>query len=111
MMMLPPTKNLTRQDIELNFNEDIRPQSNILDQYASYTYQLSLYVLNETDYRRVVTRKRLEAGDTGILGGQLLVQSGGENQAVGIVESAAGTSVSPSRNPNFNLDYTLKTCH
>ena len=36
-----PTKNLTRQDIELNFNEDIRPQANILDQYASYTYQLS----------------------------------------------------------------------
>ena len=103
-----PTKNLTRQDIELNFNEDIRPQSNILDQYASYTYQLSLYVLNETDYRRVVTRKRLEAGDTGILGGQLLVQSGGENQAVGIVESAAGTSVSPSRNPNFNLDYYIE---
>jgi hypothetical protein len=104
-----PTKNLTRQDIELNFNEDIRPQPNILDQYASYTYQISLYLLNETDYRRVVTRNRLEAGDTGILGGQLLVQSGGENQAVGIVESAAGTSVQPSRNPNFNLDYYIES--
>jgi multidrug efflux pump subunit AcrA (membrane-fusion protein) len=36
-----PTKNLTRQDIELNFNEDIRPQPNILDKYATYTYQIS----------------------------------------------------------------------
>ena len=106
-----PTKNLTRQDIELNFNEDISPQPNILDEYASYTYQISMYLLSATDYRRVLTRNlnASDPGDTGILGGQLLMQSGGENQAVGIVESAAGTSVQPSRNPYFTLDYYIES--
>jgi hypothetical protein len=102
-----PTKNLTRQDIELNFNEDIRPQPNILDKYATYTYQISWYLLNEADYRNVITRGRTNAEDTGIRGGQLLMQSGGENQRGGEVISQGTSEFQPSRNPYFTLDYYI----
>ena len=104
-----PTKNLTRQDIELNFNEDIRPQANILDQYASYTYQLSLYLLNETDYKRVVSSNRTTAGRTGISTGQLLMQSGGIADTGSVTATIDGVSgTAGSRNPYFNLDYYIE---
>lgn len=102
-----PTKNLTRQDIELNFNEDIRPQPNILDKYATYTYQISWYLLNETDYRNLITRGRTNAPDTGIRGAQLLMQSGGENQRGGEVIIEGTSDFQPSRNPYFTLDYYI----
>jgi hypothetical protein len=105
-----PTKNLTRQDIELNFNEDIRPQANILDQYASYTYQLSLYLLNETDYKRVVSSNRTTAGRTGISTGQLLMQSGGIADTGSVTATIDGVSgTAGSRNPYFNLDYYIES--
>ena len=105
-----PTKNLTRQDIELNFNEDIRPQANILDQYASYTYQLSLYLLNETDYKKVVSSNRTTAGRTGINTGQLLMQSGGIADTGSVTAEIDGVSgTAGSRNPYFNLDYYIES--
>jgi hypothetical protein len=102
-----PTKNLTRQDIEANFNEDIIPQSNILDNYASYTYQISWYLCNESDYKSLITSDRVDEIGSTPRGGQLLVQSGGENQSVGIVGVGSSETLSPSRNQFFSLDYYI----
>jgi hypothetical protein len=114
-----PTKNLTRQDIELNFNEDIIPQSNILDKYASYSYQISLCLCNERDYRTLLTTKRDDAsaadfGNFGIFTGQLLIQSGGiaEQGTVkvnipGRAESDSDSDLGSSRNRYFQLDYFI----
>lgn len=113
-----PTKNLTRQDIELNFNEDIIPQANILDKYASYSYQISLCLCNERDYRTLLTTKRTSGaaddyGNFGIFTGQLLMQSGGiaDNGQVSVsIPGSTGAddgNSGRSRNKYFNLDYYI----
>ena len=112
-----PTKNLTRQDIELNFNEDIIPQSNILDKYASYSYQISLCLCNERDYRTLLTTKRGDAsaadfGNFGIRTGQLLIQSGGIAEQGTVTVNIPGRAESDaasgdSRNRYFQLDYFI----
>ena len=106
-----PTKNATRQDIELSFQEDIYPQPNILDDYASYTYQLSWYLLNNDDYVRLLQSGRDEAltrGGVGIDGGQLLMQSGGAQDKGDRNETIDGqTATVRDRNPYFKLDYYI----
>jgi hypothetical protein len=58
----------------INFG-DVKPQPNILDQYSSYTYQASLYLMNKETYQRMVnTREKSFLGNA-----PLLVQSGGAN--------------------------------
>jgi hypothetical protein len=66
-------KNSTRAEIDNMFNQDrIVPQNNILDQYASYTYQFSLYLMKPEGYRQLMnSRKKI------ISNSQLLIQSGG----------------------------------
>ena len=107
-----PTKNATRQDIELSFQEDIYPQPNILDDYASYTYQLSWYLLNNDDYVRLLQSGRDEAltrGGVGIDGGQLLMQSGGVSTESGSPTATIDgqTFEARPRNPYFKLDYYI----
>jgi len=106
-----PTKNATRQDIELSFQEDIVPQPNVLDSYASYTYQLSWYLLNNDDYLKLIQGGRnadLAAGEVGIDGGQLLMQSGGAHDKGNPTSSANNqTATTQSRNPYFKLDYYI----
>lgn len=101
------TKNTTRQEIELSFQEEILPQSNVLDDYASYTYQISWYLLSVDDYRKVINSGRngnLAGGDVGIDGGQLLMQSGG----ISASQSANGQdNINRARNPFFSLDYYI----
>jgi len=104
-----PTKNATRQDIELSFQENIEPQPNVLDDYASYTYQISMYLLNTDEYRRLIQSGRNEniaAGDVGIDGGQLLIQSGGAQSSEGSSASAQA-KINRTRNPYFTLDYYI----
>lgn len=50
----------------------ITPQANILSQYSSYTYNISLYLLSANDYRRLSTSTKVE-----LSGAQLLISSGG----------------------------------
>jgi hypothetical protein len=103
-----PTKNATRQDIELSFQEDIVPQPNVLDDYASYTYQISWYLLSNDDYVKLIQSGRnenLAGGDVGIDGGQLLMQSGGAHDR-GAAVSGQTTTVR-DRNPYFKLDYYI----
>jgi hypothetical protein len=67
------SKNPTKVEIDNVFNEEtIVPQPNILDQYASYTYSASLYLMNQTDYRAMMQTKTKQ-----LRGAQLLMQSGG----------------------------------
>ena len=68
----------------------IEPQPNVLDQYSSYTYNISLYFLTPDNYRSMISLQRpiLPAGN-------LLLQSGGAPQGVGI------------RNQWFPLDYYI----
>jgi hypothetical protein len=76
-------------------NARITPKPNILDQYASYTYSISWYLLTPDQYNSMLlTQKR------NIAGWQLLMQSGGAPVAV------AGTN-QPGRNQFFDLDYYL----
>lgn len=102
-------KNNTRQDILFSFNEEILPQANILDEYASYSYQLSWYLLNEADYKRLIATGQNTGSDTGILGGQLLVQSGGKQQN-NLTTNESGTSETLNRNRYFSLDYYIDSC-
>lgn len=67
------SKNLTRAEIDNVFTEQkIIPQPNVLDQYASYTYVASMYLMNATDYREMIRTKQKN-----LRGAQLLFQSGG----------------------------------
>jgi hypothetical protein len=50
----------------------VRPQPNVLDQYSSYTYTISLYLVNPSTYRQI-----RENAEFGLTGANLLIQSGG----------------------------------
>jgi hypothetical protein len=67
---------LTRSEIDAIFNEQkIVSQPNILDQYASYTYQASVYLCNEASYKQLMLSKKKSVD-----GLQLLFQTGGASQ-------------------------------
>lgn len=76
-------------------------QDNILDQYASYTYSLSWYLMNPDAYNAT-----LKSDKKDLNGYYLLAQSGGASISQGSVASD-GTSTSAGRSPYFNLDYYL----
>ena len=85
-----PTTNLTQQEINSIFNNaTITPQPNVLDQYASYTYGISVYLTTEDAYKTMVT-----TGKRNLTGSHLLFQS-------------AGIPVG-SRTPYFNNDYYIE---
>ena len=66
-------KNTTRTEIDSMFNTGkIVPQDNILDQYASYTYNASLYLMSPEGYKQL-----MQSSKKVIPGSQLLIQSGG----------------------------------
>lgn len=84
----PPNANATRQAINDKFNTPITPRPNVLDQYASYTYGISIYIMSPADYARLLDDKKKV-----IPANQLLIQSGGAPTA--------------GRNPYFGLDYYI----
>ena len=66
-------KNLTRTEIDNVFNEtSITPKPNVLDQYASYTYSASLYLMTPESYQTMINQKKQS-----VKGDYLLMQSGG----------------------------------
>lgn len=85
-----PTKNSTAQEIDNVFNTagPIVPQPNVLDQYASYTYQASFYLMKPEAFQAMVKAKKFNPA-----GSQLLFQDG-------------GAAVS-GRNPYFTNDYYI----
>ena len=67
------TKNSTRQEVDTLFDEPfIVAQDNILDQYASYTYSASVYLMSPQAYNNMNLTKRKAT-----VGCKLLFQSGG----------------------------------
>lgn len=87
-----------------NAGNGIVSQDNILDQYASYTYSLSWYLMNPDAYN-----KALKSDKKDLNGYYLLAQSGGASTAQGSVTSdgTTTTATSAGRSPYFNLDYYL----
>ena len=91
----------------------IRSQDNILDQYASYTYSLSWYLMNPQTYNQTIKSSKKDLN-----GFYLLAQSGGASTAQGTVSrdavqdafdapQLANTVIGAGRSPFFNLDYYI----
>lgn len=93
-------------------NARVVPQDNLLDRFASYTYNISLYLMSPADYKKLINGK-----SKNIAGFQLLMQSAGAPQNNGVVpqpgvadvgESPAVTqSIAATRNQFFPLDFYL----
>ena len=85
------TPNATQQEINTIFsNSPITPLPNVLDQYASYTYGVSLYLTTKEAYTTMVS-----TGRKNLSGCWLLMQSAGIPTG--------------SRVPYFNNDYYIET--
>jgi hypothetical protein len=69
-------------------NARVVPQANVLDRFANYTYNISIYITNSDEYRNIGTGQR-----PNLTGANLLIQSGGA--AVG------------QRNQSFPLDFYI----
>jgi len=92
-------KNATQTSIDTLFStvQNITPQGNILDQYASYTYNISVYLMDSAGYKRLINSAKRN-----VAGYALLFQSGGA--AAG---SPDGNAATGGRNPYFSLDYYI----
>jgi len=89
----------------------ITPRSNILSNFSSYTYSVSLYLMTPEDYQRLMTQKKKF-----IPGYLLLMQSGGAPVQSGVVPATpesqeniaqGGVSLSQGRNQFFPLDFYI----
>ena len=91
----------------------IKAQSNVLDQFASYTYNISIYIMDANDYKRMLRTKQRN-----IAGYQLLLRSGGAGSAGTLVPNDQITAEDPQlaaqervanlgRNEFFSLDYYI----
>ena len=86
----------------------IQPQPNILDNYASYTYNLAWYLLTPAQYSDLPNSPKINIGPW-----SLLAQSGGAAvQQQGVVQQGTtlgqtSTLATPNRNKYFSVDYYL----
>jgi hypothetical protein len=82
-------RNPVATEVDTIFNlGKIIPQPNVLDQYASYTYSASFYLMSPQSYRQMVASKKKT-----LTGAELLFQSGGAPVR--------------GRNPYFTDDYYI----
>lgn len=96
-----PNSNATAQILNASFNQRIIPQTNVLDDYASYTYAISWYLLTPDQYNEMVRSQKKNCASW-----QLLMQSAGApTQQAGATSSS--TDATAGRNPFFSLDYYL----
>lgn len=72
----------------IDAESNLPPKGNPLDQYSSYTYQASLYLMTKDNYQRMVN-----TGQKNLSGAKLIVQSGGININ--------------DRADNFDVDYYI----
>jgi hypothetical protein len=86
---------------------EFAPRDNVLDQYASYTYNIGWYLMTPAQYIELVKTKKIAVSQY-----NLLVQSGGAPASVEGVQpelttggAVTGISKSAGRNPFFALDY------
>ena len=83
------------------------PRNNVLDQYASYTYNIGWYLMTPEQYTALQKTSKISVSQY-----NLLVQSGGAPSSVEGVQpdltsggAVTGVSQSAGRNPFFGLDY------
>lgn len=95
-----PNSNRTSQIINARFNQKITPQPNVLDEYASYTYSLTWYLMTPTQYNELISSQKKDCTNW-----QLLMQSGGASvKAAGPTGNSSPTA---GRNKFFDKDYYL----
>jgi hypothetical protein len=90
------TRSTTKLIID-KFSGTVKPQPNVLDQYASYTYSISWYLLAPETYGKVLNSRTQRPN---LAGDQLLMQSGG-------APVSGNTPGSVGRNAYFPNDYYL----
>jgi hypothetical protein len=92
------TKNTEKQTIDAIFaNNKITPQANILDRYASYTYEIGWYILKPGEISRLMNTSQVNRA---ISGKQLLVQSGGAASR----SPAGNPTIASITDPNISTD-------
>ena len=100
----PVTGNSTKDIINATFatgtNQLIVPRANVLDDYASYTYQLSWYLLTPQQYNNLIFSPKFN-----IANWSLLVQSGGA--PLPATSNTSQPTNLPGRSPFFPLDYYI----
>lgn len=95
-----PNNNTTAQIINASFNQRIIPESNVLDEYASYTYAITWYLLTPDQYNEMTRSQKKNCASW-----QLLMQSAGApTQAAGATASSPATA---GRNQFFDKDYYI----
>lgn len=90
-----PSRNATQQIINSRFSDKIITQPNILDNFASYSYAISWYLLTPDQYNNLMSSQKKS-----IAGFQLLMQSAGAP-----IQGAVGAS--SGRDPFFDLDFYI----
>lgn len=93
-----PNRNSTAQIINASFNQRITPKPNVLDQYASYTYAVSWYLLTPVQYNEMIQSQKKNCATW-----QLLMQSGGAPTTV--AGATSGSTATAGRNKFFDKDY------
>ena len=88
-------KNTTQQAVNANFSQRIVPKDNVLDQFASYAYSITWYLVTPEQYNQAQTQQRKNVTNWSIL-----VQSGGAPIAVESTNQGG-------RNQFFNVDYYI----
>jgi hypothetical protein len=98
------TRDMINATFQANTNNRIYTQPNILDDYASYTYQISWYLLSQDQYNSLVNSSRRSVGAW-----SLLIQSGGIPLNSSLQNNADTTNnlAPPSRSQFFPVDYYL----
>ena len=84
----PLPANATQAEITNRFQQPLVPRPNILDQYSSYTYSISIYLMSGERYAEMLRDQKKS-----VRGMQLLIQSGGAD--IG------------ERNEFFDLDFYI----
>jgi hypothetical protein len=92
--------------------QQIITQPNVLDRYASYSYNISLYIISPQQYKDMLKTKTKKVNDF-----QLLIRSGGAPLSSGIIPQAGVADVGESpavtqslvtgRNQDFPLDFYI----
>jgi hypothetical protein len=95
-----PNSNATAQLINASFNQRIRPEPNVLDAYASYTYAITWYLLTPDQYNEMIRSKKKNCASW-----QLLMQSGGAPTDVSYATTQ--TPGIAGRNKFFQRDYYI----
>lgn len=94
------TKNIINDTFGSASNQLIVPQPNVLDDYASYTYQISWYLLTPQQYNNLIFSSNFNIGTW-----TLLVQSGGA--PLPPVSATGAPSAVGGRSALFPLDYYI----